>query len=29
MAMAADQERENDAMEWVNALAGDMENEAK
>lgn len=29
MAMAADQERENDAMEWVNALAVDMENKAK
>ena len=28
-AMAADQVRESEAMEWVNALAGDMENEAK
>ena len=28
-AMAADQVRESEAMEWVNALAGDMENEAR
>jgi hypothetical protein len=28
-AMAADQVRETEAMEWVNALAGDMENEAR
>ncbi len=27
--MAADQVRESEAMEWVNALAGDMENEAR
>ena len=28
-AMTADQARESEAMEWVNALAGDMENEAR
>ncbi|MCX7107871.1 MAG: hypothetical protein NTV66_09945 [Methylococcales bacterium] len=28
-AMTADQVRESEAMEWVNALAGDMENEAR
>ena len=27
--MAADKVRESEAMEWVNALAGDMENEAR
>ena len=27
--LAADQVRETEAMEWVNALAGDMENEAR
>jgi predicted CopG family antitoxin len=28
-AMAADQEREDEAMEWCNALAGDMAHEAR
>ena len=28
-AMAADQARESEALEWVNALTGDMENEAR
>jgi hypothetical protein len=28
-AMAADQEREADAMEWCNALSKDMANEAR
>ena len=28
-AMAADETRECEAMEWVNALSGDMENEAR
>ena len=28
-AMAADKEREDEAMEWCNAIAGDMANEAR
>jgi predicted CopG family antitoxin len=28
-AMAADQERESEAMEWCNAIVGDMTNEAR
>ena len=28
-AMAADQARENEAMEWCNALSGDMSSEAR
>lgn len=28
-AMAADQKREDEAMEWCNALAGDMADEAR
>lgn len=28
-AMAADHERENEAMEWCNAISGDMVNEAR
>jgi predicted CopG family antitoxin len=28
-AMAADKEREDEAMEWCNAIAGDMSNEAR